>query len=72
MPASAVRLQLDHVARGVGNPGDALNLVEAGGYGAHLFLTADKNTIGALVGSEAVMVFPYTNGLALPIRVIGF
>ena len=70
VPASAIRKQLDSLVRGVGNAGDGLNISEAGAFRADIFITNDKNTIGALVGEYSILVLPYSGRQAIPIQVI--
>lgn len=70
VPASALHSQLDAlVGESVGNAGDALNISEAGGIGADLFITCDKNTIGATFGSSGSVYLPYSGGTSVPILV---
>jgi hypothetical protein len=71
VPASALRQQLGALAPNArGNVGDALNLGEAGSIGAHLFVTADKATIGATFGQGGSIFVPHTGGTSLPFVVV--
>ncbi len=54
----------------VGNLGDALNISQAGGTGADLFITADANTIGRTFGTSGKIFLPQSGGASVPFQVV--
>jgi RHS repeat-associated protein len=71
VPASQLTRVLDGMRPHRGNSGDALNLVEAAGARADLFLTTDKNTLGRAFGYRGKLFIPGTGGEWLPFSVVG-
>lgn len=71
VPASSLRQQLDGIARHRNNAGDALNIAEAAGMKADLFITADVNTVGATFGRSGSIELPRSGGESLRFLVVG-
>lgn len=68
VPASQLRRVLDSKKASKGNAGDALNITEAGGIGADLFITTDAASIGRVFGRSGSILLPYTGGVWVPFR----
>jgi hypothetical protein len=62
---------LDGIVPHHGNPGDALNMVEAAYANVDLFITADANTIGRSFGIAGEIAIPGPDNLRLPFVVVG-
>ena len=72
VPASALRQQLDAFRLHRGNLGDALNLSEAGGLGADLYITGDLEASRAFFGTETggVLRIPRSGGTDIVVRTV--
>ncbi len=70
VPASTLRQVLDQVILSKGNAGDALNISEAAGANASVFLTNDANTIGRTFGFDSSLLLPNSGGAAITIQVV--
>ena len=71
VPASALRSILDGHRGHRGNAGDGLNIAEASGAGADLFVTCDKRVVKQLVGADGGKVaLPRSGGSTIMLRSI--
>lgn len=70
VPASRLRQVLDQIVLSKGNAGDALNISEAAGADASVFLTNDVNTIGRTFGLDNKLLLPNSEGTTITIQVV--
>ena len=71
MPATKLRQTLDAIRPHRGNLGDALNISEAGGHGADIFITGDKTMVRSLTGgTSGAVTLPQGNGTTVLIQAL--
>lgn len=71
VPATKLRQTLDAIRHHRGNLGDALNISEAGGHGADIFITGDKRAVNTLTGgTSGTLILPNSNGTKIFIQVL--